>query len=204
MKRKKQFALLEKNGVRAEVGMLKSSVNPSIISPGVNSLTELTGIWWVAYTKPRFEKAFARDLYNRGIGYFLPMREKTAVYDGRKRRVMLPLFTSYVFFCGTENDRYTAMTTNRVCHTIEVAAQDRLIDELATIEKALANNAVIDSYPGLPPGKRCMITAGPMAGVQGVIVEQRSAKARMVIEVEALGQGALLEIDSGLLEAFEY
>jgi hypothetical protein len=78
--------------------MLKLSQNPAILTPEVDSLTELTGTWWVGYTKPRFEKAFARDLCSHGIGYFLPMREKVIFSGGRKRRLMVPLFTSYVFF----------------------------------------------------------------------------------------------------------
>lgn len=180
--------------------MLKLSENPAILTPEIQSLTELTGTWWVARTKARFEKAFAWDMFSRGIGYFLPMREKTIFSGGRKRRVMVPLFTSYVFFCGTEPDRYTAMTTNRLCQTIEVVDQDCLIEELARIEKALLSKAVIDQYPRLPVGGRCRIISGPMMGTEGVVVERKDAKARMVLEVTILGQGAVVEIDADLLE----
>ena len=180
--------------------MLKLSQNPAILTPQVESLTELAGTWWVAYTKPRFEKAFARDLCSHGIGYFLPMREKVIFSGGRKRRLMVPLFTSYVFFCGTEQDRYIALTTNRVCQTIEVADQDGLIAELAGIEKALLSKAVIDNYPGLPVGGCCRIISGPMMGIEGVIIGRQDAKARMVLEVTILGQGAVVEIDADLLE----
>lgn len=183
--------------------MLKMSENPAILTPEVQSLNELTGTWWVAYTKPRFEKAFAWDMLSRGIGYFLPMREKITFYGGRKRHVMVPLFTSYVFFCGTESDRYTAMTTNRLCQTIEVVDQDSLIEELANIEKALLSKAIIDNYPRLPIGGRCRIISGPMMGTEGVVIERKDAKARMVLEVTILGQGAVVEIDSDLLEPME-
>ena len=181
--------------------MLKLCENPAILTPHIESLVELTGTWWLAYTKPRFEKAFAWDMFNHGIGYFLPMREKIIFSGGRKRRIILPLFTSYVFFCGTENDRYTALATNRLCHTIEVVNQKRLIKELIRIEKAIFNKLVIDSYPQLPVGTRCRIISGPMLGSEGVIIERVDAKARMVLEVTVLGQGVLVEIDADLLEA---
>jgi len=183
--------------------MLKLSENPAIITPEVQSLTELSGTWWLAHTKARFEKAFARDIFTHGIGYFLPMREKIVFSGGRKRRVMVPLFTSYVFFCGTDNDRYTAMTTNRLCQTIEVIDQDSLIKELARIEKALLNKAIIDNYPRLPVGGRCRIISGPMMGTEGVVIERKDAKARMVLEVTILGQGAMVEVDADLLEPME-
>lgn len=183
--------------------MLKITQNPAISTPEVQSVTELSGTWWVAHTKARFEKAFAWDMFSHGIGYFLPMREKIIFSGGRKRHVMTPLFTSYVFICGTELDRYTALTTNRLCQTIEVVGQNGLIQELTTIEKALLSKAIIDHYPRLPVGKRCRIISGPMMGTEGVVVERKDAKARMVIEVTILGQGAIVEIDSDLLEPLD-
>jgi len=180
--------------------MLRLTENPAILTPQVQSLTELTGTWWVGYTKPRFEKAFAWDLCSHGIGYFLPMREKVIFSGSRKRRLMTPLFTSYVFFCGTEQDRYTALTTNRVCQTIEVVDQDALVEELASIEKALLSKAVIDNYPHLPVGSACRIKSGPMMGIEGIVIKRENAKARMVLEVTILGQGAVVEIDADLLE----
>ena len=183
--------------------MLKISENPAIISPEVSSLAELKGTWWVAYTKARFEKVFAWDMANHGIGYFLPMREKIIFSGDRKRRIMLPLFASYVFLCGTDDDRYTAMTTNRLCQIIEVTDQETLIKELLNIEKALLSKVVIDNYPRLAIGKNCRITSGPMMGIEGVIIEKNNVKARMVIEVTILGQGVIVEVDSDLLEPIQ-
>lgn len=180
--------------------MLKLSENPAILTSEVESLAELTGTWWIAHTKARFEKVFAWDMLSRGIGYFLPMWEKVIFSGGRKRRVMMPLFTSYVFFCGTDEDRYRAMATNRLCQTIEVFDQDRLVQELTRIEKALVGKAIIDHYPRLPVGSRCRITSGPMMGTEGVVIERNNTKARMVLEVTILGRGALIEIDADLLE----
>jgi transcriptional antiterminator RfaH len=181
--------------------MLKLSDNPAILTPEVNSVTEITGIWWVAHTRPRFEKVFAWDMLKRGIGYFLPMREKIIFSGGRKRRVLIPLFSSYVFICGTEKDRYTAMTTNRLCHTIEVYDQEQLILELAAIEKGLINKAIIDLYPTLAVGSWARIISGPMIGIEGILIQRKGGQARMVLQVTMLGQGALVEIDADLLEA---
>jgi transcription antitermination factor NusG len=183
--------------------MLSLYENPSILTPEVGSLRELRGTWWIAYTRPRFEKAFARDLCSLGIGYFLPMYEKTIFSGGRNRRLMSPLFTSYVFFCGTEQDRYTALRTNRLCYTVDVVDQEQLIEELAGIEAALASKAVVDTYLGLPVGSRCRIVSGPMEKIEGVIVEKKCSRARVVIEVTILARGALVEIDADLLEPLE-
>ena len=183
--------------------MLKLSENPAILTPQVQSLTELIGTWWVAHTKARFEKVFAWDMSGHGIGYFLPMREKIFFSGGRKRHAMIPLFTSYVFICGTESDRYKAMTTNRLYQMIDVIDQDNFIRELSGIEKALLSRAVVDQYPYLPVGNRCKIISGPMRGNEGVVIERKDEKARMVLEVTMLGQSAVVEVDSDLLTPVE-
>ena len=112
----------------------------------------------------------------------------------------MPLFTSYVFICGTEGDRYDAMTTNRLCGTIQVADQSGLICELTAIERALGSKAVIDIYPRLFVGARCTVICGPMVGIEGVVIARNNAKARMFLEVKALGQGLVMEIDADVLE----
>ena len=178
---------------------MKLSNNPSILPPDVESLTELSGSWWVAHTKARNEKAFAWDLQRNDIGYFLPMVERTRIYNGKKQAVLLPLFSSYVFFCGSDSDRYHAMTTNRLCQTIEIKDQQTIIKELTAIEKALTAKVRLDPYPFAAVGQRFRITGGSLKGMEGIVIK-RTPKARFVLEVDILGQGTVMEIDVDLLE----
>ena len=78
--------------------------------------------------------------------------------------------------------------------------QEQLISELVAIEKGLFNKAIIDVYPNLAIGSWARITSGPMMGTEGVVIERKDAKARMVLEITILGQGAVIEIDADLLE----
>jgi transcription antitermination factor NusG len=179
--------------------MLKLSETPPILPPSVESLAQLAGPWWIAHTRSRFEKAFAWDLIAREVPYFLPMIERVTVSGGRKRRQMAPLFPSYVFFCGCEDQRLAALMTNRLCQVIPVPDQQTLTTELTAIERALSSKAQLDPYPFAAVGRRCRVTAGPFQGCEGVVV-RRDQVARLVLQVSILGAGAALEIDSSLLE----
>ncbi len=178
----------------------RASDNPSMLSPGAETVRDFSGTWWVAHTKSRFEKAFARDLQNRGVDYFLPMAWKTSISSGKKRRFLCPLFPSYVFFCGDEDAKYTAITTSRLCQVIQVVSQERLVDQLAGIELVLHAKVELDSFPYAAIGCRCRIVSGAMKGIEGIVV-QRNKKAKLVLEVSMLGQGVLVEIDACLLES---
>lgn len=179
--------------------MLKLSENPPMLHPAEADVCALAGRWWVGHTKARFEKAFAWDLLRRDMSYFLPLIERVRVTAGKKRRVLMPVFPSYVFFCGADEDRVAALTTNRLCQAIEVVDQQKLVSELAAIERALAGQAELDRYPFAAEGNRCRVTAGPFEGIEGVVVK-RAGTARLVLQVSILGQGASMEIDTDLLE----
>lgn len=182
--------------------MLKYSDNPPLRWPEEGDLESFAGDWWVAHTKSRAEKALAWDLKRHGISYFLPMREQVKVSGGRKRRVLMPLFASYVFFCGGPEARYQALATNRLCRVIEVPEQEQLARELATIDRAIGGQAQLDPFPRLAVGERGRVVAGPLCGVEGVIVERRGMR-HLVLQVSMLGQGASVQIEPDLVEAIE-
>src|SRR5438874_2258527 len=57
--------------------------------------------WYCLHTKPRQEKATARDLRAREVPYYLPqMIREDRTPAGRKIRSLLPLFGSYMFLFG--------------------------------------------------------------------------------------------------------
>ena len=179
--------------------MIALHKNPPVVYPPDRTVRDLTGEWRVAHTRSRHEKALAADLQTWNVSYFLPMVRRTLVIRGRRFHGMFPLFPGYLFFAGDAEDRYRALTTSHVANVIEVVDQARLIDELSQIEMALANPSGLDPFPFLQKGKRCRIARGPLAGIQGVVV-QRDGITKLVLQIEMLGQAVATEIDPSMLE----
>ena len=182
--------------------MLKAQQNPPAVHPEGTCIDQLTGQWWVVHTKARNEKALAWDLLKRNISYFLPMVEKVRASRGRTIKTVMVLFPGYVFLCGCQEDRYTAMTTNRVASTIHVIDQDRITKELTSIQKALNTPKQLDPFPYLQTGRKCVVTAGPLKGVEGSLVRRKNID-RLVLQVHVLGQAVSTEIDAALLEVID-
>jgi transcriptional antiterminator RfaH len=179
--------------------MLKLEDNPPMCPPSASTVAALQGDWWVAHTKPKCEKALAFDLLALEIGYYLPMAQRAYVSGGRKRRVMMPLFTSYLFFCGDLKQRYTALTTNRICRILPVNDRERFVAEISAVEAALSRNAFLEACPLPDVGCRCRVKAGPLQGVEGTVI-RRDGRSMIALHLSMLGQGACLEIDASLLE----
>lgn len=179
--------------------MLKENENPPITWPEEKSISDFTGIWWVAHTKSRNEKALAQDLICKDINYFLPMSWKVHRRRGRTIRSLLPLFSGYLFFCGQENERVELLRTNRVANLIEVKDQEKLVAELLQIERALRAGAPLSPHKYLRAGQHCRVIAGPLAELQGIVVQTKTVT-RLVLQIDMLGQATSVEIDTDMIE----
>jgi len=182
--------------------LLKESENPPIIWPEVQSIRDFTGLWWVAHTKSRNEKALAHDLVAKNIRYFLPMTWKVQHRSHRTLRSLLPLFSGYLFFCGQETERVELLRTNRVANVIEVKDQEKLLDELMQFERALRAGAPLTPYKYIKAGQRCRVIAGPLLGLEGIVIQIKNV-ARLVLQIDMLGQAASVEIDIDMIEPID-
>jgi len=157
------------------------------------------GEWYVLRTRSRQEKTLAADLRSHEIAYFLPMFSSERLYCNRKVTVQLPLFPGYLFLRGSLDDAYTADRTRRVAQIIQVTNQARLDDELASLAHVLSFQTKLDPFPYLKKGLRVTIKSGPLRGLQGLI-EDRTRRHRLILQIEALGQAVSLEVDASNVE----
>jgi transcription antitermination factor NusG len=182
--------------------LLKPSDNPPITWPDGKPLRDFEGLWWVAHTKSRNEKALAHDLAAKGVSYFLPMIWKVRRIRGRTIRSLLPLFGGYLFFCGEELQRIEALRTNRVANLIEVRDQHRLVEELSQIEQAFVAGADLSPHDYIKVGQRARVIGGALAGLMGIVAKTRNS-ARLVLQIDMLGQAASVEIDVDMIEVID-
>ena len=179
--------------------MLRLNENPPVSWPEEKSICDFTGQWWVAHTKSRNEKALAHDLIRKDINYFLPMIWKVRHTKNRRIRSLLPLVSGYIFFCSNESQRVEVLRTNRVANLIEVKDQEKLLTELLQIEKSLRAGTALTPHKYIKAGQRCRVIAGPLSDLQGIVLKSR-AGARLILQIDMLGQAASVEIDTDTIE----
>ena len=182
--------------------MLKLSENPPIVWPEEKSIRDFSGLWWVAHTKSRNEKALAHDLIRKSINYFLPMSWKVRRTRGRKIKTLLPLFSGYLFFSGNESQRLEVLRTNRVANLIKVKDQAKLVSELVQIEQAIQAGAPLVPHKYIKAGQRCRVIAGPLADLVGITVKSKKTT-RLVLQIDMLGQATSVEVDTDIIELID-
>ncbi len=156
--------------------------------------------WCCLHTKPRQEKAVARDLRRADLSFYLPQSiHESRTPQGRAIRSLLPLFPGYVFLKGDDHDRSTAYRCNRLVQILEVHDQHALRQDLRRIHTMLSSGLPLAAEPQILPGTGVRITSGPLAGVEGIVV-RRGGGDRFVAAVRFLARGASVQLHDWQVE----
>jgi transcriptional antiterminator RfaH len=156
--------------------------------------------WYCLHTKPRQEKATARDLRVRRVPFYLPQIVKEdRTPAGRKIRSVLPLFGGYLFLLGDEAQRLEALKGNRLVRILEVADQEGLVRDLRQVHQMLRSGLAIEPEPAAPVGGRVRIASGPLTGLVGTVV-RRGKRDHFVAVVKILGLGATVALEDWQVE----
>jgi transcription antitermination factor NusG len=184
-----------------EIMALTLKQNPGQVFPE-NILEEKPNgtTWWVAHTKSRREKKLAGFLASREIGYYLPLIKQRQASNRRERYSFMPLFSGYLFFKGTKQDRYEAYTSNQIARVIEVKNQDMLINELSQTQHLLSNGAPVFPYDFLAEGQRVKVKQGPLQGVEGIITNKKGGY-RLVLNITTISHSVAVHIEADMVEA---
>lgn len=159
--------------------------------------------WWMVYTKSRQEKSLAKQLFSRGVPFYLPLIKRRSLSRGRARISIVPLFTGYLFLYGTGAERLVALETNRVSSAVRVGEEGRLQKDLLRIADLIANDAPLTPESRLVAGQRVRVKSGPFVGHEGVVF-QRHGKTRLMVIVDFMQQGVSMAIEDCYLEAYEW
>ena len=159
---------------------------------------EDTRRWWVAHTLPRQEKAFARQLYDVELPYYLPCdRRRTKV---RNKVVIshVPLFSGYVFVRAAEEERIKMLNTNRLAGLLDVRDQDRLWEDLRRVRRVLDLGRPVTMEQRLAPGTTVTIRTGPLMGMTGTVIKSNGGF-QFVVAVDFLRRGISVTVDGNVL-----
>jgi len=153
--------------------------------------------WFAVQVRARSEKLVASILENKGFENLLPVYKIKRQRSDRVLAIELPLFPGYLF-CRLDLTRrlLPLFTTPGVVRLLGVGntpipVDDSEIDAVLAIVKA---GRFPRPWPMVEKGQRVRIEAGPLTGVEGILVGQRK-NCRLVVSVTLLKRAISVEID---------
>ncbi|MCU7547498.1 UpxY family transcription antiterminator [Chitinophagaceae bacterium LB-8] len=99
-------------------------------------------LWYVLYTKPRWQEKVAGQLARKGVEHYCPMNRLVRPWRERKELIHEPLFKSYVFVRIKEEELFIIKKTQGVLNFVYWLGKPAIIsnEEIEVITKFLGEH----------------------------------------------------------------
>jgi transcription antitermination factor NusG len=193
----KDWANVTQNGEALLMATISTVVDPSLTPPETPTMSMR---WYAAYTLPRHEKLVTHQLEQKAVEAYLPLYEAVHRWKDRKARIQMPLFPGYVFVQIPISERLKVLEIASVLRIVSFQGHAAALPEgeIEALKTALLHSKA-EPYPYLAVGKRVRVNAGPLQGLEGVII-RRKGTWRIVVTVDSIMRSMALEIDSSDVE----
>jgi transcription termination/antitermination protein NusG len=156
--------------------------------------------WYALHTRSHCEQLVYEQLAAKGFHLFLPKMQVWSQRAGVRHRIAVPMFPGYLFLHSlVDSAIYLEVRKARGLVRILGQGWDRLAavpeEEILAIRAVLRSKLPIHPHPYLREGQRVRIRRGPLSGVEGILVDGKAHKGRLVLSVELLQQSVAVEVD---------
>jgi transcription antitermination factor NusG len=182
---------------------------PQLFSPiqSQNDLSQSTYFeprWYAAYTYARHEKRVAEHLQRIGVESYLALYTATRQWNQRRAQVELPLFPGYVFVRIPLAERMRVLSAPGVAYLVGTRGEPAPLadDEVEPLRDCLSQKLRAEPVAYLSAGSRVRVVAGPLSGLEGVIV-RRDGETRFVVSIELIMRAIAINVEGLDLELVE-
>ena len=157
--------------------------------------------WYALYTKHGWEKKVAGLLSAKSIESYCPVNRVYRQWSDRKKLIMIPLFTSYVFVRIDEKDKQVVRSTAGVINFVYWMNKPAVIrnEEIIIIKKFLKEyeNVQLDKI-AVRNGDAVRITNGALMGQKGLVFSASNKTIKIMLP--SLGVMMMAEVNASHVE----
>jgi transcription antitermination factor NusG len=187
-----------------EIKVMEAGLARQVEAPNMNGLAavrEFLANWFAAYTNSHHEKSVASHFRERQIESFLPLYSTRHRWkNGCDMSLELPLFPNYVFVRIDPRERVRILEVPGVLSLVGFGRNLAALPdfEIEALRSALGQRKIAP-HAYLVIGERVRIKAGPMTGMEGVLLRKKN-NFRVVLALDAIMQCVAVEVDADDLE----
>ena len=160
--------------------------------------------WHALYVRSRAEKKVYDQLIDLGYEAYLPLITRIKQWSDRRKKVVEPLFKSYVFVRNNERQHYYILGVYGVVRFVTFEHQSVVVPEkqILAIKKYIDNPLEDEEEMNglqLKAGQLVRITNGPMQGIMGHLVSVKS-KRYLLVNIDVVGQSIPVSVQRSKVE----
>jgi len=168
-----------------------------------NNSNQLANNWYAIYTKPRAEKKVFERLALSGFNAYLPLVTSIREWSDRKKKIVTPLISSYVFINSNYDELFNALAIQGTSGILRYLGKPAIIrDHEIENLKILMNDSeqfTILENNTFEKGEDVEVIKGPFTGLVGQSVSIQG-KHRIIIEIEAMGSKMAVNVPLGFVK----
>ncbi|MDT0642273.1 UpxY family transcription antiterminator [Zunongwangia sp. F363] len=141
--------------------------------------------WYVIRTKPQHEIKTANCLERLGVEVYCPVIKEVRQWSDRKKKVTVPLFTSYLFVNLSEKEHNVVFQAPGVLNYLYWLKKPAIAknEEIEAIKVWINNDKLGDfQVTHLKPGDELKIKTGNFANKKAVIQEVGGKKLKLILK----------------------
>ena len=152
--------------------------------------------WYAMYTKPRSEFAAAREIASEGVEYYLPTVEVIRQWSDRKKKIIEPLFRSYIFVLCNKKERMLIVQKKSIVKTVSFLGRPSVIPdwEIESLKKTLERTKEFELSDKPKVGSRVKVVDGPFKGVIGTVFEGENNERYLAVTIELLKRSVVVRL----------
>lgn len=152
--------------------------------------------WYAVRVRSRFEQAAAAVMRVKGFEEFVPVVRTRRRWSDRVKELKAPMFAGYVFCRFDAQRRNAILECPGVFNIVSFANQPIPVpdDEIQAVKVMVQSTLPLAPYPFIEAGQKVRIDWGPLAGVEGVVVEVKK-EFRLVASITLLQRSVSVEIN---------
>ena len=139
--------------------------------------------WYALYTRPRWEKKVNKLLEQKGIESYCPLNKVQKQWSDRKKKVISPLFTSYVFIQIEESKRDTVFVIDGILNYVFWLGKPAVIrdEDMEVMRNTInqPNTEVLITH--LQSGQQLQIQQGAFKGQEALVEFISNQKAHLFL-----------------------
>lgn len=150
--------------------------------------------WYAIRVRSNFEQTTATFLNSTGYKVFSPTYQERRQGSDRVRRVDVPLFPGYLFCHLNVEKRLPVLKTPGVMNIVGYGKEFVPVsDEEIEAVRIVAASPLARPWPYLTVGESVRIVRGPLAGVEGILLEIKN-EYRVIVSVHLLQRSVGAEV----------
>jgi transcription antitermination factor NusG len=153
--------------------------------------------WYAVRVQAKFEKVASSILREKGFEEFLPLYRARHQWSDRVKQLDLPLFPGYLF-CSIDMAAglLPVVTVPGVLGIVSAGRHPLQVSgtEIQAVRSVVLSGLAATPWPALVAGCPVLIERGPLAGVEGIVLET-DKKYRLVVSVSMLQRAVAVEIE---------